>query len=58
VHVVTDLVAFGRPSVANPDLSRRFAEGPALAAFDPARLFGGDAQGYSDYSHHAAGVAA
>lgn len=45
-----DLVAFGRPFIANPDLPRRLAEGLPLAAFDAKSLFGGNAQGYSDYA--------
>jgi N-ethylmaleimide reductase len=46
---LADLVAFGRPFIANPDLPRRYAQGLPLADFDPGTLFGGDAQGYSDY---------
>ncbi|MFC5472804.1 alkene reductase [Paraherbaspirillum soli] len=46
---LADLVAFGRPFVANPDLPRRLAENLPLAEFDGARLFGGDAGGYTDY---------
>jgi N-ethylmaleimide reductase len=45
-----DLVAFGRPFLANPDLPRRLAEQLPLASFDPAALFGGDARGYTDYA--------
>jgi N-ethylmaleimide reductase len=44
-----DLVAFGRPFVANPDLPRRLAEDLPLAEFAGDTLFGGDEQGYSDY---------
>ena len=44
-----DLVGFGRPFIANPDLPRRLHENLPLAQFDPATLFGGDAQGYSTY---------
>lgn len=44
-----DLVGFGRPFIANPDLPRRLRENLPLAQFDPATLFGGDAQGYSTY---------
>jgi len=44
-----DLVAFGRPFVANPDLPRRLREGLPLAALDPATLFGGGDQGYTSY---------
>ena len=45
-----DLVAFGRPFVANPDLPRRLAEGLPLTSFDGSTLFGGDERGYSDYA--------
>lgn len=45
-----DLVAFGRPFVANPDLPRRLRESIPLANFDSASLFGGDAQGYISYA--------
>ncbi|PXW23958.1 alkene reductase [Paraburkholderia caballeronis] len=44
-----DLVAFGRPFVANPDLPRRLAENLPLADFDGSTLFGGTEHGYSDY---------
>jgi 2,4-dienoyl-CoA reductase-like NADH-dependent reductase (Old Yellow Enzyme family) len=44
-----DLVAFGRPFVANPDLPYRLAQGLTLAAFDGAALFGGSEHGYTDY---------
>ncbi|OGA62314.1 MAG: alkene reductase [Burkholderiales bacterium RIFCSPHIGHO2_01_FULL_64_960] len=47
---MADLVAFGRPFIANPDLPARYAAGLPLAAFDPATLFGGIEHGYSDYS--------
>lgn len=49
-----DLVAFGRPFIANPDLPRRLRDGLPLAAFDPKALFGGDAHGYSDYAPYEA----
>ncbi len=44
-----DLVAFGRPFVANPDLPARLAQRLPLADFDPATLFGGQDHGYTDY---------
>ena len=44
-----DLVAFGRPFVANPDLPLRLAQDLPLAPLDHATLFGGSAKGYSDY---------
>ncbi|WP_029059619.1 alkene reductase [Stappia stellulata] len=46
---LADLVAFGRPFVANPDLPDRLRRHAPLAAFDPATLFGGGTRGYSDY---------
>lgn len=46
---LANLVAFGRPFIANPDLPRRFREGVALADFDPGTLFGGTRAGYADY---------
>jgi N-ethylmaleimide reductase len=48
-HGYADLVAFGRPFVANPDLPRRLTQGLPLAAFDGASLFGGGEHGYTDY---------
>ena len=47
---LADLVAFGRPFIANPDLPARLAAHLPLAAFDPTTLFGGGAQGYADYA--------
>jgi N-ethylmaleimide reductase len=44
-----DVVAFGRPFVANPDLPRRLAENLPLANFDGSTLFGGSERGYIDY---------
>jgi N-ethylmaleimide reductase len=47
---LADVVAYGRPFIANPDLPRRFEEDLALADFDGGTLFGGTEKGYSDYS--------
>ncbi len=44
-----DLVAFGRPFISNPDLVRRLREDAPLNPLDPATLYGGGAQGYTDY---------
>jgi N-ethylmaleimide reductase len=44
-----DLVAFGRPFIANPDLVRRLRENAPLQALNPRTLYGGGAQGYTDY---------
>ena len=46
---IADLIAFGAPFLANPDLPRRFALGAELNAPDRATMFGGGAQGYIDY---------
>ena len=48
-----DLVAFGRPFIANPDLPHRLARNLPLTDFDSRSLFGGDERGYSDYPPHA-----
>ena len=44
-----DLVSFGVPYLANPDLARRFAEGAPLNEPDRGSFYGGDARGYVDY---------
>lgn len=44
-----DLVAFGRPWLANPDLAYRFARGLPLNQPIPATFYGGDEVGYTDY---------
>lgn len=46
---LTDLVSFGRPYIANPDLVERFAVNADLAEADPETFYGGDAKGYTDY---------
>lgn len=46
---LADLVAFGRPFVANPDLVHRMAGDLSLADLDPTTLFGGTDEGYSSY---------
>jgi N-ethylmaleimide reductase len=44
-----DVVAFGRPFIANPDLVTRLRTGAALNPLDADTLYGGDAKGYTDY---------
>jgi N-ethylmaleimide reductase len=44
-----DLVAFGRPFIANPDLVERFHINAPLTSFDPTTNYGGGAKGYTDY---------
>ncbi|MFS1439802.1 alkene reductase [Shewanella sp. 10N.286.48.A6] len=50
---LVDMVGFGRPFVANPDLPNRIKHGYPLAAHDPATLFGGDEKGLTDYCEYA-----
>ena len=44
-----DLVAFGTPFLANPDLVERFRQQSPLNAPDMETFYGGDARGYTDY---------
>jgi len=44
-----DLVAFGRPFISNPDLVRRLRLNAELQTPDRATMYGGGAQGYTDY---------
>ena len=44
-----DLVAFGKPFIANPDLVERLRTGAPLNEPDKATFYGGDAKGYTDY---------
>jgi N-ethylmaleimide reductase len=44
-----DLVAFGVPFLANPDLPARLRLGAALNTAVRATFYGGDARGYTDY---------
>lgn len=49
-----DLVAFGKPFIANPDLVYRLAHNLPLNTPDPATFYGGDAKGYTDYPFYLA----
>jgi N-ethylmaleimide reductase len=44
-----DLIGFGRPFVANPDLPERLRTGALPNPHDPKTLFGGGAHGLTDY---------
>jgi N-ethylmaleimide reductase len=44
-----DLVAFGKPYIANPDLVERLHSNAALNTADQATFYGGGAKGYTDY---------
>jgi len=44
-----NLFAFGHKFIANPDLVERLKTGAPLAQLNPATLYGGGAEGYTDY---------
>ena len=44
-----DLVTFGRPFIANPDLPERFRENAPLNEWDDSTFYGGGEHGYTDY---------
>ncbi|MDQ6997474.1 MAG: alkene reductase [Mariprofundus sp.] len=44
-----DIVAYGIPFLANPDLPERFMQDAALNDADQATFYGGDEHGYTDY---------
>ncbi|MGU7784264.1 alkene reductase [Burkholderia sp. PU8-34] len=46
---LVDMVAFGRPFIANPDLPARFAIDAPLAEVDWPKVYGPTAEGYTDY---------
>jgi N-ethylmaleimide reductase len=50
---LADLVAFGRPFIANPDLTERFRKGLPISESNPATHYGGGAAGYIDYPRSA-----
>jgi N-ethylmaleimide reductase len=44
-----DLIAFGKPFIANPDLVERLEKGAPLNTPDKSTFYGGGAKGYTDY---------
>jgi N-ethylmaleimide reductase len=44
-----DAVSFGKPFISNPDLGRRLRANLELAPWNPKTLYGGGAEGYTDY---------
>jgi N-ethylmaleimide reductase len=46
---LADLVSFGAPFIANPDLPERFRRDAPLTVADPQTYYGGGAKGYTDY---------
>jgi N-ethylmaleimide reductase len=61
-HLLTqnlaDLVAFGEPFIANPDLPTRFAAQAGIVGSDQGTHYSPGARGYIDYPALAADVAA
>lgn len=49
---LTDLVAFGRPFISNPDLVERLRNDWPLTPPDPATFYGGAEVGYTDYPRY------
>ena len=49
LHSGADLVAFGRPYIANPDLVERLRHGGPFNEGDRTTYYGGGAHGYTDY---------
>lgn len=47
-----DLFAFGKLFISNPDLVERLKHGFPLANLNPSTLYGGGAEGYTDYPNH------
>lgn len=45
----SDLVSFGRPIIANPDLPTRLRDDAPLNEWDASTFYGGDERGYTDY---------
>lgn len=48
-----DLIAFGVPFIANPDLPERFVHDYPLAQHDQSAFYSGGAEGYIDYPAYA-----
>jgi len=46
---IADMIGFGRPFIANPDLPHRMKNNYPLASHNPDTLFGGAEQGLTDY---------
>jgi N-ethylmaleimide reductase len=50
---LADLIAFGRPFIANPDLPARIVNGWPLNPVNPSTLYGGTEAGFTDYPAYA-----
>ncbi|KLV03172.1 N-ethylmaleimide reductase [Photobacterium aquae] len=51
---LADMIGFGRPFIANPDLPSRIQHGYPMAEHDPNTLFGGNEKGLLDYPEYQA----
>jgi len=49
---LADLIAIGRPFIANPDLPERIANGWPLNPLNPATVYGGAEEGFTDYPEY------
>ena len=49
---LADMIGFGRPFVANPDLPNRIKHGYPLNEHNPETLFGGGEKGLTDYAEY------
>jgi N-ethylmaleimide reductase len=56
-HGESDLIAFGVPFLANPDLPLRYLKSAPLNAPDFATFYAGEEKGYVDYLAFAGGGA-
>lgn len=50
-----DIIAFGRPFIANPDLPERIKRNAPFTPYNRATFYGGDVAGYTDYPVMSAG---
>jgi N-ethylmaleimide reductase len=50
-----DVIAFGRPFIANPDLPERVKLKVPFTPYNRATFYGGEEKGYTDYPFHQAG---
>ncbi|MDO5666278.1 MAG: alkene reductase [Alcaligenaceae bacterium] len=55
---LSDLVAFGRPFISNPDLAERMKNNWPITPPNPATFYGGGEYGYTDYPAYELGVSA
>lgn len=49
-----DIIALGRPFIANPDLPARIRLNVPFTPYNRATFYGGEEKGYTDYPFHQA----